>query len=152
MALYENSLLRSMLAFAGADHPESTAQGEDGILTALDVTEMDLSGTELVVLSACSAASGDIWVSEGVFGLRRAFKIAGAKNLLTTLWEVDDEITADLMKRFYIYWVKDRLPLAAALRQAQRDTIKDLENTYGGIAPPEFWAAFVLQGAQALAP
>ena len=145
---YENPLVRSGLAFAGANHATTITDGDDGILTALEITGMDLYGTELVVLSACDTGVGEIKTGEGVFGLRRAFALAGAKNLLMSLWEVSDEVTARQMKVFYQNLQK--LPPAQALRQAQLETIKELKAEYGGLAPPGLWAPFILQGAQAL--
>ena len=145
---YENPLVRSGLAFAGANHATGITDGDDGILTALEITGMDLYGTELVVLSACDTGVGEIKTGEGVFGLRRAFALAGAKNLLMSLWEVSDEVTARQMKIFYQNLQK--LPLTEALRQAQLETIKELKAEYGGLAPPGLWAPFILQGAQAL--
>ena len=145
---YENPLVRSGLAFAGANHATTITDGDDGILTALEITSMDLYGTELVVLSACDTGVGEVKTGEGVFGLRRAFALAGAKNLLMSLWEVSDEVTARQMKMFYQNLQK--LPLAQALRQAQLETIKELKAEYNGLAPPGLWAPFILQGAQAL--
>ena len=143
---YENPLLQSGLAFAGANHAGESTGGEDGILTALEITGTDLNGTELVVLSACETALGTIRTGEGVFGLRRAFALAGAKNLLMSLWSVDDEVTADQMKAFYQNL--QTLSPADALRQAQRETIRRLKER-DGIANPGLWAPFILQGATA---
>ena len=146
---YENPLVRSGLAFAGANHALDATGGDDGLLTALEITGMDLAGTELVVLSACETAVGEVRAGEGVFGLRRAFAIAGAKNLMMSLWPVGDEVTANQMKAFY--GNLKTLPPAEALRQAQVDTIRDLR-AKDGTASPGFWAPFILQGAQALGP
>lgn len=144
---HENPLVRSELAFAGANNASGITEGDDGILTALEITGMDLYGTELVVLSACNTGVGEIKTGEGVFGLRRAFALAGAKNLLMSLWPVSDEITANQMKAFYRNL--QTLPPADALRQAQLQTIKELE-AKEGFASPALWAPFILQGAQAL--
>jgi CHAT domain-containing protein len=146
---YENPLVRSGLAFAGANHAGENTDGEDGILTALEITGMNLHGTELVVLSACDTALGTVQNGEGVFGLRRAFSIAGAKNLLMSLWAVDDEVTADQMKAFYQN-LRTR-PAADALRQAQLETIRRLK-ARDGVANPGLWAPFILQGAHAFGP
>jgi len=147
---YENPLVRAGLAFAGANQAARVTDGDDGILTALEVSSMDLAGTELVVLSACDTGVGEVKTGEGVFGLRRAFALAGAKNLLMSLWPVSDEITANQMKAFYQNLQK--LPPSEALRQAQLETIQQLKAIaiYGGTAPPGLWAPFILQGAQAL--
>ncbi|MCH8041250.1 MAG: CHAT domain-containing protein [Nitrospinae bacterium] len=142
---YENPLIRSGLAFAGANHAAERTTGEDGLLTALEITGMDLSGTELVVLSACETALGEIQTGEGVFGLRRAFSLAGTQNLLMSLWPVSDAITAQQMRTFYTNLQNQ--PPAQAIRNAQLATIKKLRAAYKGLAPPALWAPFILQGA-----
>ncbi len=144
---YENPLVRSGLAFTGANNAAGVTEGDDGILTALEITGMDLYGTELVVLSACETGVGEVKNGEGVYGLRRAFALAGATNLMMSLWAVSDEVTANQMKAFYRNLQK--LPPAEALRQAQLETIKKLKSTYG-VASPGLWAPFILQGGQAL--
>src|SRR5262249_35670423 len=105
---------------------------------AEDVTSLDLLATELVVLSACETGLGQVHVGEGVFGLRRAFVLAGAKTLVMSLWKVPDEPTRELMKDFY-----GRLLAgdgrAKALRQAQLA----LRAKYPG---PYYWGAFICQG------
>ena len=143
---YENPLVRSGLALAGANHASEATKGEDGILTALEVSGLDLYGTDLVVLSACETGVGEIKNGEGVFGLRRAFALAGAKNLMMSLWPVSDEVTARQMIAFYKNLQK--LPPGKALRQAQLQTIKELKAKYG-FAPIALWAPFILQGSQA---
>jgi CHAT domain-containing protein len=97
---------RSGIALAGADlstqlGSKVASEGEDGIVTAAEIAMLDLAGTELVVLSACDTAIGDLASGEGVMGLRRAFVQAGAKNLLITLWPVEDKETSRLMVDFY---------------------------------------------------
>jgi CHAT domain-containing protein/Tfp pilus assembly protein PilF len=144
----ENPLVRSGLALAGANHAAEITEGDDGILTALEITGMDLYGTELVVLSACNTGVGEVKNGEGVFGLRRAFALAGAQTLLMSLWPVGDEVTADQMKAFYKNL--HRLPPADALREAQLETIAALRARYHGEAPVELWAPFILQGGRAL--
>ena len=109
---------------------------------------MDLEGTELVTLSACGTGEGALQVGNAVYALRRAFTLAGAKNLLMGLWAAGDERTARQVKAFYRKW--PALPPAEALREAQLETIRDLRAESGGQAPPSLWAAFILQGAHAL--
>jgi CHAT domain-containing protein/tetratricopeptide (TPR) repeat protein len=141
LAMMENPLLRSGLALAGANWMAQgfypPADAEDGLLTAADVAGMDLHATDLVVLSACVTAQGQIQVGEGVLGLRRSFVVAGARALVMTLWEVPDLATAILMERFYENLTDPRrLPPDEALRVAQRH-VRDL--TVADLRP--YWLA-----------
>ena len=145
MGRYENPLVRSGIAFAGANMAKESQSNLDGILTALEVTSMDLDGTDLVTLSACETGVGEIKTGEGVFGLRRAFALAGAKNMLMSLWPVSDQITATQMERFYTLYGKGKNP-PEALREAQLETIADLRKKYG-FAAPSLWAPFIMQGS-----
>ncbi|MGH8524140.1 MAG: CHAT domain-containing protein, partial [Gammaproteobacteria bacterium] len=121
----ENPLLNYGLALAGANRrftPESLPEdAEDGVLTAEDIAGLDLSATELVVLSACETGLGDVAVGEGVMGLRRAFILAGAKSLITSLWKVADLPTAVFMSRFYEYLIDKHVSRAEALQRARYD-------------------------------
>jgi CHAT domain-containing protein len=139
-----NPMVRSGLALAGANYADSIAQGDDGILTALEVTSLDLHATDLVVLSACETGLGKVQVGEGVYGLRRAFVLAGARNLVLSLWQVNDQITRELMERFYRSYASGH-GVAEALRAAELDTIADLRRRTGGVAPVNLWAPFVTQ-------
>jgi CHAT domain-containing protein/tetratricopeptide (TPR) repeat protein len=137
-----NPLLRSGLALAGANTwlrgGLLPVDAEDGLLTAEDVTGLDLTDTELVVLSACETGLGEVQVGEGVFGLRRAFVLAGARTLIMSVWKVPDSQTVELMDEFYGRLL-DGHPRADALRQAQLE----LKAKYPA---PYYWAAFICQG------
>jgi CHAT domain-containing protein len=134
----ENPLLRSGLALAGANALHSG--GEDGILTALEASGLDLWGTRLVVLSACETGVGKVSNGEGVYGLRRALVIAGAESLVMSLWQVDDLSTRDLMTRFYRK-LENGEGRSAALRSAQLETLTQPAQRH-----PFYWAAFQLTG------
>jgi CHAT domain-containing protein len=141
-SLMENPMLRSGLALAGANtwlragNPPEEA--EDGLLTAEDVTGLDLLATELVVLSACETGLGHVHIGEGVFGLRRAFVLAGAKTLVMSLWKVPDEQTRELMVNFY-----QRLMAGEGRAEALRHAQLDLKARY---PEPFYWGAFICQG------
>lgn len=140
--IHEHPLMRCGLAFAGANrvwqHGRAFAGMQDGIATAYEISQMNLRGTELVVLSACGSGLGDIvGGGEGVFGLQRAFKIAGAHYIVMSLWNVpDDEKTRYFLTSFYSKWL-DGVEIHAAFRAAQR------EQQARGIHP-YYWAGFVL--------
>jgi CHAT domain-containing protein/tetratricopeptide (TPR) repeat protein len=138
----ENPLLRSGLALAGANSwlggNPIPADAEDAILNAEDVLGLDLLDTELVVLSACETGLGEIRAGEGVFGLRRAFMLAGAKTLVMSLWKVPDRQTQELMEDFYERILKGQ-HCAYALREAQVEMKKRYDN-------PQCWGAFICQG------
>ena len=138
----DNPLLRSGIVLAGAntflDGGRLPRAYEDGLLTAEDVASMDLVGTELVVLSACETGLGDVRTGEGVFGLRRAFVVAGAKAVVISLWKVADEQTLELMKEFYRRVVAGEYG-SVALRKARLA----MREKYGDTL---HWGAFVYQG------
>jgi len=129
------------LAGAGRKEVEGRA-GDDGILTAYDVSALDLGGTDLVVLSACETARGKVEEGEGAYGLRRAFQMAGARTVISALWEVPDRITSEMMGELYS---DPERPAAEALRTAQIDTIHRLRAA-GRSDHPYFWAAFLAAG------
>lgn len=137
--LADDPLLRSGLILSGGNYAwsgKTPIEGvEDGIVTAYEISQLNLSNTELVVLSACETALGDVKGSEGVFGLQRAFKMAGVKKLIVSLWQVPDKETAELMTAFYGYWLGGK-KIEDAFSQAQSDMRKKY--------PPYYWAAFVL--------
>ena len=133
----ENPLLRSGLALAGFN----PARGQfDGALTALEVTNLNLWGTKLVVLSACSTGVGEVVDGEGVYGLRRALTIAGAESQLISLWNVSDLGTKDLMKSYY-----QKLLAGAGRTEALRQTQLELLNSEQ-YSHPFYWAAFIPSG------
>lgn len=137
-----NPLLRSGLALAAANcRSRGTAPpegAEDGLLTAFDVTGMNLTGTQLVVLSACVTGLGKIHPSEGTMGLRRSFTVAGAQAILVSLWNVPDRATKKLMLKLYGSLVSGMAP-GAALRRAQSEMRRWNRNPY-------FWGGFVCHG------
>jgi len=140
--LKETPLLRSGIVLAGANAwlqgRRLSPENGDGFLTGEDASGLDLLSTDLVVLSACETGLGDIKSGEGVFGLRRAFILAGAKTLLMSLWKVPDSQTQMLMVEFYGLVLQGR-PRADALREAQL-TVKRV------FPEPFYWAAFICQG------
>ena len=119
----------------------SPSEDDDGFLSALEVMRESIPA-DLAVLSACETSQGKIVKGEGLVGLTRAFMFAGAPRVICSLWRVDDEATAALMKKFYALW-KEGKPTAVALQEAQR-SIRDHPN--GRWKPPHFWAAWTLWG------
>ncbi len=110
-------LVLSGLVLAGANRPEQ--EGDRGILTAEGIASLPLQDLELAVLSACDTGRGEVAGGEGVFGLQRAFHLAGTQNVIASLWEVDDQATAALMGLFYRKLWLDKQPPLEALREAQ---------------------------------
>ncbi|MDB9503380.1 CHAT domain-containing protein [Spirulina major CS-329] len=134
----ENPLLRSGLALAG--YNLRTSGTEDGVLTALEVAGLNLYGTKLTVLSACSTGLGDIANGEGVYGLRRALVIAGSETQLMSLWDVSDRATQALMVNYY-QKIQNGSGRGEALRDVQLEMIAD-----PNYAAPLYWAAFIPSG------
>jgi len=137
----ESSMARSGLALSGANNVWKGKNAlpnnvEDGILTAYEISQLDLSNTKLVVLSACETAKGKIFPVDGVFGLQRAFKQAGEGAILMSLWKVDDGVTAIFMEHFYkfLFETNDR---HKALKLAQDEVKKQFPDPY-------YWAAWVM--------
>ena len=145
----EDPMLRSGLYFAGANRTlsgKASTQGEDnGVLTALEAGNLNLHGTELVVLSACNTGQGDVKNGEGVFGLRRALQEAGAQKILMSLWSVPDEETLELMNRFYAKWLSG-IETHQALKEAQLEMREKVRSAHDGKDLPYYWGAFVLVG------
>lgn len=129
-----DSLDQAGLALAGAN------QGPQGILTAREIAALDLWGTQLVVLSACETGVGAVPSGEGVYGLRRALVLAGAKSQVVTLWSVSDSTTRELMRDFYGELARGT-GRAEALRQAKLRLMRE-----PGRSHPYYWAAFIPAG------
>lgn len=134
----ENPLLRSGIALAGANRREGAK--DDGMLTALEASGLNLWGTRLVILSACDTGIGEVKNGEGVYGLRRSFVLAGTETLMMSLWPVSDYATRELMTSYYKN-LKQGLGRGAALRQVQLDMLKRK-----GREHPFYWAAFIQSG------
>jgi CHAT domain-containing protein len=132
-------MLLSGIALAGANR-ELASTGTDGILFALEAQGLNLDGTELVVLSACDTAQGSVDYSEGVFGLARALRTAGARNVMVTLWKLNDGEARDFMIAFYKTWLSQvRSDPAKALRETQLSWLKE-----DAKRDPRMWAPYVL--------
>ncbi len=133
----ENPLLRSGLALAGANEHK---QEDNGILTALEVTGLNLWGTKLVVLSACDTGIGDVKNGDGVHGLRRALVLAGAETQVMSLWAVSDKGTRELMISYY-HLLQQGEGRGEALRQVQLEMLKKANRQH-----PYYWASFIQSG------
>ncbi len=137
--MQDDPMFRSGLVLAGSNeiwtNKKIISGKDDGILTSYEIAQMDLSNTDLVIISACETALGDLQNNEGVIGLQRAFKLAGVKQIVISLWSVPDMETAELMSLFYSNWLKGEPP-----REALRSAQLVLKNKYS----PYDWAAFVL--------
>ncbi len=141
IATTTDPMSRSGVVLAGANQATELAKsGYDGFATALEISEMNLAGTDLVVLSACDTGKGDLTSSEGVFGLRRAVKFAGAKSLIMSLIKVPDNSTQKLMERFYSNYTKGK-GKHNSLRLAQISLLSNPQTKH-----PIHWAGFVLIG------
>jgi len=148
LKVQENPLLRSGLVLAGANKwKEKLPQGsrsDDGWVTAEEVAQFDLSGTDLVVLSACQTGLGDLKEGDGVYGLRRAFQYAGVRSLVTSLFEVPDEATHSMMTHFYEYLVAGKGKLGS-LHESQLKLRNERLKAVGA-AHPFYWGGFILTG------
>ena len=169
----ENPGLLSGLVLAGANLPPK-GNGDDGILTASEVAELDLTGVELAILSACETGLGKTAGGEGIFGLQRAFQLSGARTVVASSWKVPDLSTKELMVRFYGNLWEKKMGKLESLREAQlwvmkegkaagldrgiddesvvvketkKEPVKLESSTKGEMLPPKYWAAWILSGA-----
>jgi CHAT domain-containing protein len=152
----DKALTRSGLLFAGANNAlkgKSLPKGvDDGILTAQEIAQLDLRGLDLVVLSACQTGLGEI-TGDGVFGLQRGFKKAGAQSILMSLWKVDDVATQMLMTQFYTNLTsgmnkhKSLLEAQRYVREYETDATANPSEKVHPYSNPKYWAAFVLLDA-----
>jgi CHAT domain-containing protein/Tfp pilus assembly protein PilF len=148
MTVFANPLLRSGLVLAGANalgRKPLEANTDDGIMTALEISGLNLWGTDLVVLSACETGVGETSQGEGVFGLRRAFQLAGARTVIMSLWSIPDGETVAIMVDFYRR-LKTGVGKAQALREAALTQLRHRRDL-NGTAHPFFWGAFVAFGS-----
>lgn len=135
---HSNSLSRSALIFAGASNDKLYEGMDDGYLTAEEISLLDLRGTDLVVLSACQSGQGKAIGAEGLDGLQRAFKKAGVKTLIVSLWDVNDTVTQKIMVSFYKYYSEGynwRKSFELALDDIRRNR---------EYKAPKYWAPFVM--------
>lgn len=134
----DNPLLRCGLVMAGGNkgwQGKAGSDEDDGILTGLEISSVQLPNTQLAVLSACETGLGKIEGSEGVFGLQRAFKLAGVNYVMASLWQVPDKETAEFMQNFYAQWLGGK-----TIRQAFLNTQQTMRKKYA----PYYWAGFTL--------
>ncbi len=140
----KNPLLRTGLLLTGAgdllNETKFNYNAKSGILTAYEAMNLNLDQTELVVLSACETGLGELAVGEGVYGLQRAFLVAGAKVLIMSMFKVDDEATQKLMTTFYRKWQD-----TGRMRESFVSAKKELRNEY---QDPIYWGAFIMIGIE----
>ncbi|MEO1256377.1 MAG: CHAT domain-containing protein, partial [Bacteroidota bacterium] len=141
-AAYDNPLLKTGLLLSGAgdilNQTQFNYNVDNGILTAYEAMNLNLDQTDLVVLSACETGLGEVQAGEGVYGLQRAFLVAGARTIVMSLFKVSDEATQQLMIKFYRKWIE-----TGDKRQAFIDAKKEIRNEY---RDPIYWGPFVMIG------
>lgn len=149
----DNAMTRSGLLFSGAnltfDHKPIPNEGDDGVLTAQEVSHLDLRGLDLLVLSACQSGQGEI-SGDGVFGLQRGFKMAGAQSIIMSLWSVNDKATQIMMTEFYKAYTSGKSKREAFLIAQQK--VKEIYGNYKDeeqeiLIDKPHWAAFILLDA-----
>ena len=138
---YEDPLLRSGIVLSGANYPKFN-KIDDGYLTALEVSKLDFSGTELVVISGCESGLGELKSGDSIYGLKRSIAVAGARSSLLSLWEVNDRATAAFMETFYSK-LKEGEGRSSALASTQKEFRNHIFESW---RHPNVWAAFQLSG------
>lgn len=148
--IVNNPMLNSGLMLAGSgdilEHADTYINQNSGILTASEVMDLNFTNTNLVVLSACETGRGQLEVGEGVFGLQRAFLVAGAKSIILSLFKVDDDATQLLMTKFYDKFLNN----GGDYRKAFREAKYELRNS-SNFSSPVFWGSFVMIEGQQMA-
>jgi CHAT domain-containing protein len=147
-SLTKSPLMRSGLLFANSaplmeGRKVYNFNKEPGVLTAYDAMNLELQGTELVILSACQTAVGED-VGDGVYGLQRSFVVAGAEKIIMSLYEVDDIATQKLMIKMYKKWQGDKLPVRQAFIESKRELRKEFKE----FKHPKYWGAFIMTGTK----
>jgi CHAT domain-containing protein len=144
-AAHENPLLVSGIALAGANCDlEERGERDDGVLTAEEIAKLDLSSVDWAVLSACESGLGDVVDGEGLLGLRRVFRVAGARTLITSLWPVQDEAARQWMRALYAAR-RSGSSTSRAVREASVRTLRRRRRA-GQSTHPIYWGAFVAFG------
>jgi len=142
----ENPLLLSGLVLAGANHRAAAGPDEDdGILTAEEIATLDLRDTEWAVLSACDTGRGEIRAGEGVFGLQRAFRVAGARTTIMSLWPVEDEVTRRWMTALYRHHFAEGLSTMESVHAASLELLQQ-RRAQGLSTHPFYWVGFIASG------
>ncbi|MDJ0583060.1 CHAT domain-containing protein [Crocosphaera sp.] len=140
---FSNPLAATGLALAGVQQ-RGDGDIENGLFTALEAVNLDLKGTQLIVLSACDTGLGTVETGEGIYGLRRSFVIAGSQTQIISLWRVDDQGTKDLMVDYYNKLLKEKKGRRQGLRELQLEMINgDKGDNY---QHPYYWSSFILSG------
>jgi CHAT domain-containing protein len=136
----------SGLAVAGANHREAAgADSDDGIITAEEISALDLDGVEWVVLSACDTGAGEVWPGEGVIGLQRAFRVAGAHTVIMSLWAADDEAARAFMEALYSARLNRTMSTPDAMHAATLEVLTTRRERHQS-THPFYWAGFVATG------
>jgi CHAT domain-containing protein len=137
---------RVLLALANANHAREHAGDEnEGLLTADEIMTLDLRGVDWVVLSACQSAAGEAWTHEGVLGMQRAFRMAGARTVIASEWSIDDDATREWMRALYSARARGLTRAGDAIAAASRDVLAERRRS-GRSTHPFYWAAFTSSG------